>query len=105
MGGRGSLYVGKASRGGGLERQRAAQMEALRDLAALVRMLARRNRPKLSRRQHAQIPVSVVLDQLVAGETLERILVQYPSLAREHIPAALGYASDLARERVVPMPV
>lgn len=52
-----------------------------------------------------RIPVSVVLDNLAAGETLERILDQYPSLRPEHIPAAIGYAADLARERIVPLPI
>ena len=52
-----------------------------------------------------RIPVSVVLDNLAAGETPERILDQYPSLKPEHIPAALGYAADLARERIIPVPV
>ena len=51
-----------------------------------------------------RVPVSVVLDNLAAGETAERILEQYPSLCAEHIPAALGYAADLARERIVPIP-
>jgi len=51
-----------------------------------------------------RIPVSVVLDNLAAGETPERILVQYPSLRPEHIFAAIGYAADLARERIVPIP-
>lgn len=51
-----------------------------------------------------RIPVSVVLDNLAAGETPEAILDQYPSLKPEHIPAALGYATDLARERFVPIP-
>jgi uncharacterized protein (DUF433 family) len=46
----------------------------------------------------------VVLDNLAAGETPERILDQYPSLRPEHIPAAIGYAADLARERIVPIP-
>ena len=45
-----------------------------------------------------------VLDNLAAGETPERILDQYPSLQPEHIPAAIGYAADLARERIVPIP-
>ena len=52
-----------------------------------------------------RIPVSVVLDNLASGETQERILRQYPSLQPEHIPAALGYAADLARERIVSIPV
>ncbi len=51
-----------------------------------------------------RIPVSVVLDNLAAGETSERILDQYPSLQPEHIPAAISYAADLARERIVPIP-
>jgi uncharacterized protein (DUF433 family) len=51
-----------------------------------------------------RIPVSVVLDNLAAGETPERMLDQYPSLKPEHIPAAIAYAADLARERVVPVP-
>lgn len=51
-----------------------------------------------------RIPVSVVLDNLADGETPERILDQYPSLKREHISAAIAYAADLARERVLPVP-
>jgi len=51
-----------------------------------------------------RIPVSVVLDNLAADETPARILDQYPSLKPEHIPAAIAYAADLARERIVPMP-
>jgi len=51
-----------------------------------------------------RIPVSVVLDNLADGEPPERILDQYPSLKPEHIPAAIAYAADLARERVVPVP-
>ena len=44
----------------------------------------------------SRIPVSVVLDNFAAGETLEPILDQYPSLRPEHISAAPGYAADLA---------
>lgn len=51
-----------------------------------------------------RIPVSVVLDNLAAGETSERILDAYPTLKPEHIRAAIAYAADLARERVVPIP-
>ena len=51
-----------------------------------------------------RIPVSVVLDNLAAGEAPEHILEQYPSLKPEHILAALGYAADLVRERIVPIP-
>lgn len=51
-----------------------------------------------------RIPVSVVLDNLAAGEAPERVLQQYPSLRPEHIAASLAYAADLARERIVPLP-
>lgn len=51
-----------------------------------------------------RVTVSVVLDNLAAGETPERILDQYRSLKPEHIPAAIAYAADLARERIVPIP-
>ena len=51
-----------------------------------------------------RIPVSLVLDNLAAGETPERILAQYPTLIAEHIPAAIAYAADLARERILPIP-
>lgn len=51
-----------------------------------------------------RIPVSVVLDNLADGATPEEILGQYPGLRPEHIPAALGYVADLARERVVLLP-
>ena len=51
-----------------------------------------------------RIPASVVLDNLAAGETTATILEEYPGLKPEHIPAAIGYAADLARERIVPVP-
>jgi uncharacterized protein (DUF433 family) len=50
-----------------------------------------------------RIPVTVVLDNLADGATPEEILEQYPGLRPEHIPAALAYAADLARERIVPI--
>ena len=51
-----------------------------------------------------RVPVSVVLDNLAAGETAATILAEYLSLRPECIPAAIGYAADLARERIVPVP-
>ncbi len=51
-----------------------------------------------------RIMVSVVLDNLAAGITPDELLKSYPSLTREAIQAAIAYAADLARERVVPMP-
>jgi uncharacterized protein (DUF433 family) len=51
-----------------------------------------------------RIMVSVVLDNLAAGLSIEDILNSYPSLNRESILAAISYAADLARERIVSMP-
>ena len=51
-----------------------------------------------------RVPVTVVLDNLAAGETPEFILDQYRSLKPEHIPAAIACAADLARERILPIP-
>jgi len=51
-----------------------------------------------------RVMVSVVLDNLAAGATSEEILRSYPSLRPEHIPAAIAYAADLARERTLPIP-
>ena len=51
-----------------------------------------------------RIMVSVILDNLAAGEPPDRILHSYPSLQSEDIRAALMYASEMARERIVALP-
>jgi uncharacterized protein (DUF433 family) len=48
--------------------------------------------------------VSVILDNLAEGNSRDVILASYPSLAGEDIDAAVSYAAELARERVVPLP-
>jgi uncharacterized protein (DUF433 family) len=50
-----------------------------------------------------RIPVAVVLDNLAAGLSTEEILAEYPSLQAEDIRAAMAYAADMARERLVPL--
>ena len=50
-----------------------------------------------------RVMVSVILDNLAAGEPVERILEGYPSLRREDIQTAMQYAAELARERLVPL--
>jgi uncharacterized protein (DUF433 family) len=45
--------------------------------------------------------VSVVLDNLATGLSPEDILTSYPSLTKDDIQAAIAYAAELARERVV----
>ncbi len=51
-----------------------------------------------------RIMVFVVLENLAAGLSPDEILRSYPSLSREAIQAAIAYAAELARERVVTMP-
>jgi uncharacterized protein (DUF433 family) len=52
----------------------------------------------------ARIMVSVILDNLAANITSDEILESYPSLSREDIQAAVSYAAELARERVILLP-
>src|ERR1700722_4786798 len=51
-----------------------------------------------------RVMVSVILDNLAAGETAERVLRSYPTLNLEDVQAALRYASEIARERIVALP-
>lgn len=50
-----------------------------------------------------RVMVSVILDNLAAGLKPEDILKDYPSLTPQAIQAAIAYAAELARERVVPL--
>jgi uncharacterized protein (DUF433 family) len=45
--------------------------------------------------------VSVILDNLAAKVSPEEILQSYPSLSIEDIQAAISYAAELARERII----
>jgi len=50
-----------------------------------------------------RIMVSVILDNLADSVDEETILKNYPSLKRDDIRAAIGYAAELTRERFVPL--
>ena len=50
-----------------------------------------------------RVMVSVVLDNLGAGQTPEEIASAY-HLTVEDVQATLQYAAELARERLVPLP-
>lgn len=52
----------------------------------------------------SRIMVSVILDNLAAGLSADEIVASYPSLTTEDVQAAIAYAAELARERVVRMP-
>ena len=50
-----------------------------------------------------RIPVSLILDMLAGGDTVEDVLRGYPTLTREDINAALAYGAKLAHERILPL--
>ena len=50
-----------------------------------------------------RIPVYQILGMLANGDTIEDLLEEYPSLAREDILAWLDYAALLAEEQVTPL--
>lgn len=52
-----------------------------------------------------RVLVSVVLDNLAAGHSIDNILESYPPLTSESVHAAIAYAADLSRERILAMPV
>jgi uncharacterized protein (DUF433 family) len=51
-----------------------------------------------------RIWVSLILDFLASGQTESEILAAYPQLQPEDIRAALAYAAEITRERIVPVP-
>jgi uncharacterized protein (DUF433 family) len=52
-----------------------------------------------------RIMVSVVLDNLAAGLSSAEVVRSYPTLQPEDVAAAMAYAADLARERIVTTPL
>jgi len=50
-----------------------------------------------------RIPVSLILEMLAGGDTIEDVLKGYPTLSREDIAAALAYGARLAHERILPL--
>ena len=51
-----------------------------------------------------RVMVSVVLDNLAAGLSPAEIAGSYPSVQPDDVIAAIAYAAELARERVVATP-
>ncbi|MDI6776376.1 MAG: DUF433 domain-containing protein [Syntrophales bacterium] len=52
-----------------------------------------------------RIWVSLLLDFLANGMSIEAILAEYPHLTEEDIRAAIAYGAEMARERYVEIPV
>jgi uncharacterized protein (DUF433 family) len=48
-----------------------------------------------------RIWVSLLLDFLASGMSIEEILAEYPQLTEEDIRAAIAYGAEMSRERYV----
>ena len=49
-----------------------------------------------------RVMVTVILDNLAAGLTVDEIAESYPSVSADAVKAALHYAAELAKERMAP---
>ncbi|CAN5647240.1 MAG: DUF433 domain-containing protein [Rubrobacteraceae bacterium] len=52
-----------------------------------------------------RIWVSLILDLLASGMTVEQVLEQYPQLSREDVLACVAYGAEMSRERFVEVPL
>ena len=51
-----------------------------------------------------RIWISLLLDFLAGGASVDDVLEQYPQLVREDILAAIAYGAEMSRERFVDLP-
>ncbi len=51
-----------------------------------------------------RIWVSLVLDFLANGSSIEEILAEYPGLTTEDVRATIAYGAEMTRERYVEIP-
>lgn len=52
-----------------------------------------------------RIWVSLILDFLASGMSIQEILVEYPQLTPEDVRAAIAYGAEMTRERYVDVPL
>lgn len=52
-----------------------------------------------------RIWVSMLLDFLAAGMTIEEVITEYPQLTAPDILAAIAYGAEMSRERYVEIPI
>jgi uncharacterized protein (DUF433 family) len=52
-----------------------------------------------------RIWVSLIVDNLAEGVPEAELLAAYPQLESEDIRAALAFAAEMTRERIIPIPV
>ena len=50
-----------------------------------------------------RVMATVILDNLAAGLTAREIAESYPAVSADAVTAALQYATELAKERTVPL--
>lgn len=50
-----------------------------------------------------RVPVSVILDCLADGMTVDEILAEYPSVTHDGVRAAAAYGAMLARDELIPI--
>jgi uncharacterized protein (DUF433 family) len=50
-----------------------------------------------------RICVSLILDLLASGSTIDDILTEYPQLSEDDIRACIAYCAEVARERHIPI--
>ena len=48
-----------------------------------------------------RVMISVILDNLAEGSTIDEILENYPTLTREGVLAAIKYASEISKDEIV----
>ena len=97
-----------------MARRAAGRWLALRRRARQTRDVTREQMEMIStdpRVMHGQavisgtrVPVSVILDCLAGGMTVEDIIVEYPTITITGIRAAAAYGAALAREELLPIP-
>jgi uncharacterized protein (DUF433 family) len=52
-----------------------------------------------------RIWVSLILDLLAAGQSIEEIIADYPELEEADIRACIAYGAEMSRERYLDIPV
>ncbi len=52
-----------------------------------------------------RVPVHQIVRMMANGDTVEDLLVEYPSLTRDDIMACLDYAASLTEEQVTPIQI
>jgi uncharacterized protein (DUF433 family) len=52
-----------------------------------------------------RIWVSLILDLMASGDSVETVLKEYPQITPEDVLACIAYGAEAARERFIPIPV